>query len=300
MDADTHVALKSAIRKKRLSGQWTIEQCFSIFEGLTDYLNKVETQKRRMKKIITGSFVIAVVLIFVSIGLVSSSQYIDLIFPILMFAGFCAVLGIVTGLLNMIPRGQGFQEDYQSFLLPLLKSLEEDIKSGSPLTIDFYLSPIIKRRFYKGRGAKYKKGAYHSCRDYNYERILLRLKLRLHDGNRLMLTLHERFVKTKKAKWSSSRKYKTKTTFKQRQTFDIRVLVNPEKFSCAPLPSDSDLGFYEKQRNGVPLIGMRFKENLKWAFERNRPKLKPSRTIRHLVLLYARVQPKTSAPETNA
>ena len=298
MDADVQKSVKSIARKMHISGQWPLSQLLTILDALTNYENAIKKKKDTLKNLIK----FAVFFVLISIPGMFAAVYYNMswLVPIIGIIAAISVIGIiVVAALNSRHQGKALHGEYRTYLQPLLSHLQDDLKPGSPIVIDFHLSPLKQKQFSKGKGPKYTKGVYFKCYDHTYERILFALKLRLHDGNRLMISLNELMVVTSRTKKSVSGKYKTKYKIKKRLITDIRVLVNPEKFSCEALPVEGEPRFYTKERNNIPIIGLRAKQDVK-SLNMDRIPLDYADTLRHLVTLYTYIQAKTAAAEPGA
>jgi hypothetical protein len=236
-------------------------------------------------------FLIPLVGIFVA-------EYFNLawLLPIL---GLIALIGIpvlVLGIILFVRNNlKDLNDEYRTYLKPLLMLLQDDLKPGSPIAVSFHLSPLKQKAFSQGKGPKYSKGAYPECYDHPFQRVLLALKLRLQDGNRLMISLNELTIETARTKKSASGKYKTKYKYRKRLTTDFKVLVNPEKFSCKSLPAEGEQSFYIKERNGIPIIGLRTRQNAK-ALNADQMPLEHTGTLEQIIALYTFVESKTAAP----
>ncbi|MCP4405286.1 MAG: hypothetical protein GY801_49300 [bacterium] len=293
MDTDVQTLMKSIIKEKHISGQWPLSQLLTILDALMEYENVIEQKKTKMKNLIR----LAVLFLLVSVPGMFAAEYYNMswLIPVLVaIAGLSILVIIIAAILNARRQSKDLHDEYRTYLQPLLIHLQDDLKPGSPIAVDFHLSPLKQKQFSKGKGPKYTKGVYFKCYDHTYERILFALKLRLHDGNRLMISLNEFMVVTSRTKKSASGKYKTKYKIKKRLTTDLRVLVNPEKFSCKALPAEGEPRFYTKERNNIPIIGLRAKQSAN-SLNMNGMSLNHTGTLGHLMILYTYIQPKTSA-----
>ena len=60
MDANMQEVVKSSAKREHISGQWTLEQLFSIFNGLTGHVSTIEKRRGRIKVIMSFAFFFAV------------------------------------------------------------------------------------------------------------------------------------------------------------------------------------------------------------------------------------------------
>ena len=293
MDTEMQELVTSIAKERHLSGKWPFDRLLAIIDALTDYDQDVERHMAKAKNFIKAG----VALLLIPIPGFFAASYFNLPWGHLV-CGLLLVLGIpflALGIIQLVRNeSKNLRDDYRDYLRPLLTRLADDIKPGSPIAVDLYLSPIKQKAFSKGEGPKYAKGAYHTCQDHHYERTLFSLKLRLRDTNRLLLTVHEHFVRTTRTKKAASGKSKTKFKHRKRLTYDIKTLVNPENFSCEPLPESQHWRFYSKQRGNIPIIGVRVKDELKWGWEDKDLSLDLFTTFKPLMTLYARIHPKHS------
>lgn len=288
---DTNALAESMVAEKKISGQWPLSQLFSVFDTLTEYDVQIEVKLARFKKLATIGFIVAVISLFLTIfGMSVNPNVPFLTIPVLVIALIAGIVGLV---LMFRYKKMDLQNEFREYLRPLLENLQDDLKRDTPVSLELSLDPVEQKQFSKGRGDQYSVGVYHKCYDYYFERDFLDVKLRLADGNRLMLTGTELLIKTSKTKRNPRGKYKTKTKYKKRVTFDARLSVDSEKFQCKQLPKEGTPKFYAKQSNGTPIIGVKFTEKLKGAPESMVPD--PNLTLQHLVNLYAFIQAKPSS-----
>ncbi|MCP4216822.1 MAG: hypothetical protein GY765_19380, partial [bacterium] len=157
---------------------------------------------------------------------------------VVVVGGIVCALAFGTLIFYFIIQGGDLDNEFRNFVKPLLEYLEEDLKSGVPISVSVQLRGPDDKVFSKGRGPKYQKGVYHKCYDYMFERPVADLNARLFDGNRLMLSVKESFIKTVKTKRSATGKYKTKYAYKKICEHTIKLKLNKERFTCKPLPPE--------------------------------------------------------------
>jgi len=291
MEMDTNALADSMVAEKKISGQWPLSQLFSVFDTLTEYDVQIEAKLAKFKKFAIIGFIVAGISFFVTMFGMSVNPNIPfLTVPLLVIA---LVVGIVGLVLKFRYKKMDLQNEFREYVRPLLENLQDDIKSNSSVALDLYLSPVEQKQFSKGKSDKYSVGVYHKCYDYYFERDFLNVKLRLTDGNRLMLTGTELLIKTSKTKRNPRGKIKTKTKYKKRVGFDARLTVDPEKFHCKQLPKEGALKFYAKQSNGTPIIGIKFTEKLKGTPADMVPD--PNVTLQSIVTLYTFLHAKASS-----
>ncbi len=282
--------IERMIEKKRMSGQWTFKQLFSIFDSLTDYDVQIEAKLAKFKMftaiIFFGGLVPGV------IGLFASTNYPGLIYFAVLLLVVAGIGGSVGGLLILKYKNLDLSNEFREYMQPLLEELEDDIKQDREISVNLYLSPVEQKEFSKGKGEKYESMGY-KCQEYLFERDLATIKIRLSDGNRAMLSVHEVLIKTKKSKWKRSRsgkmKHKSKTKRQKRVTCDVRVIANSKKFSCKKIPPGGEQKMYSKQSKGHVILGLKYTEKLK-----NETHLIPDpiMMVRGFVTLYTFLQPK--------
>jgi hypothetical protein len=288
---DTNALAESMVAEKKISGQWPLSQLFSIFDTLTQFDVQIEAKLAKFKKFATIGFIVAVISFFGTIfGMNVNPNIPFLTVPLLVIS---LVVGIVGLVLMFRYKKMDLQNEFREYLRPLLENLQDDLKRDAPVSLELSLDPVEQKQFSKGRSDQYSVGVYHKCYDYSFERDFLNVKLRLNDGNRLMLTGTEVLIKTSKTKRNPRGKYKTKTKYKKRVMFDVRLSVDSEKFQCKQLPKESTPKFYAKQSNGTPIIGIKFTEKLKGLPDSMVPD--PNVTLQHLVTLYSHVQAKPAS-----
>jgi hypothetical protein len=288
---DTNALADSMVAEKKISGQWPLSQLFSIFDTLTQFDMQIEAKVTKFKKLATIGFIVAVISFFLTIfGVNVNPAVLALTIPLLVIALIVGIVGLVFkskyGKLDL-------QNEFREYLRPLLENLQDDLKKDSPVSLELSLDPVEQKQFSKGKSDQYSVGVYHKCYDYYFGRDFLNVKLRLSDGNRLMLTGTELLTKTSKTKRNPRGKYKTKTKYKKRVMFDARLSVDSEKFQCKQLPKEGTPKFYAKQSNGTPIIGIKFTEKLKGLPDSMVPD--PNVTLQHLVTLYSHVQAKPAS-----
>lgn len=291
MDMDTNALANSMVAEKKISGQWPLSQLFSIFDTLTQYDVQLEAKVAKFKKLATIGFIGVFISFFLTILGANVNP------TVLVLAILLLLISLVVGIVGLVLKSRcgklDLQDDFRKYVRPLLESLQDDLKKDTPVSLELSLDPVEKKQFSKGKSDNYSVGVYHSCCDYYFERDFLNVKLRLNDGNRLMLTGTELLIKTSKTKRNPRGKYKTKTTYKKRVTFDVRLSVDFEKFQCKQLPKEGEPKFYAKQSNGSPIIGVKFTEKLRGVPDSMVPD--PHVTLQHLVTLYSHVQAKLSS-----
>ncbi len=195
MEQDVNEVVSSMIAEKKVSGQWPLNELFSIFDALTEYDLQTEAKTSQLYKRAGLALLIAIGL---AIGSVILSNNIGMnLYPIgLPIASIFLVGAIVVFVLALKQDKLDLRNEFREYVRPLLEHLQDDIKKDSPVVLDLYLSPVDSKQFSKGRSEKYRSGVYEDCRDSYFGRDLLTLKLRLSDGNRFMLTSTELFTET--------------------------------------------------------------------------------------------------------
>ena len=295
MDTEMQELVTSIAKEKHISGKWPLIRLLELIDALTDYDLGIEQKNKKAKNLIKVA--VALVLLPIPGFIVAVNYNLSWLIPVLVIL---LVLGIPLMAFSIMQfvrnESKDLHDEFRTYLKPLLTFLQEDLKPGSPIAVSFYLSPIKQESFSQGKGPKYSKGAYPECYDHPYQRILLALKLRLQDGNRLMINVTEQLVVTSRTKKSASGKYKTKYKYRKRLISDIKVLINPGRFSCKSLPTDGESSFYIKERNNIPIIGLRAKQQTKSLGEDRMP-LEHIATLGQIMTLYSYIQSKTAAPD---
>ena len=291
MEMDTNALADSMVAEKKISGQWPLSQLFSVFDTLTEYDVQIEAKLAKFKKFAIIGFIVAVISGVLSIIAGNANPtFLALTIPLLVIA----LVGGIVGLVLMFRyKKMDLRNEFREYLRPLLENLQDDLKKDTPVSLELSLDPVEQKQFSKGRSDQYSVGVYHKCYDYYFERDFLNVKLRLTDGNRLMLTGTELLIKTSKTKRNPRGKIKTKTKYKKRVGFDARLTVDPEKFHCKQLPKEGALKFYAKQSNGTPIIGIKFTEKLKGTPADMVPD--PNVTLQSIVTLYTFLHAKASS-----
>ncbi len=288
---DMNALAGSMIAEKKISGQWSLSQLFSIFDALTEYDLQIEAKIAKFGKLGMQGFIFLFLSVFLNIVVININPnilFLTIPLSILFFIG-----GIIGVVLWFRYKKMDLRNEFREYLRPLLENLRDDLKKDAPVILELSLDFVEQKKFSKGKSHKYSVGIYHKCYDYYFERDFLNVKLRLNDGNRLILSGTELLTKTSKTKKTPRGKTKTKTKYKKRVMFDARLTVEPEKFQSAQLPKEGAPRFYVKQLNGTSAIGVKFMEKLKGTPESMVPD--PDVTLRHLITLYSHVQAKPAS-----
>ncbi len=291
MPQDTESIIDKIVSEKKLSGQWPLTQLLSILQALSEHDVMIEAKRasntKRLMFAVIG-LVVGIILVFFV-----RDSWPDLFFlPLALVV--ILVIGIIWGaILSMKYSRSDLPNEFREYLQPFLENLQDDIKPDSPVGVELMMSPVEKKEFGKGKSDKYSVGVYHSCYDHYFERDFLGLKLRLTDGNRLLLSGKELLIKTSKTKRNPRGKYKTKTKYKKRVTFDVRIIASSDAFQAKPLPQEGEPKLYAKETNGNMVVGMKFTEKLKGDPKTMIPN--PLVTLQQLVTLYSFLQTKSAA-----
>ncbi len=211
---------------KQVKGTFKHEDLVKII-GLLETADKSVEKKMRMFTIFSvltfvaaiGSFFLEALPPFVGIGLI--------------------IAGIVLIVIRVMVKGYDLDNEFRLFFKPLLQLLEEDIKPGSVIKVNLELRAPDDKKFSKGKSQKYSKGVYHRCFDHTYQRHVGHLQMRLYDGNRLIISVNEEYIKTSKTKRNARGKYKTKYVYTRTYSFHLRLRINREKFTCPGLPAEA-------------------------------------------------------------
>ncbi|MFC1849821.1 hypothetical protein ACFL27_06395 [candidate division CSSED10-310 bacterium] len=222
--------IQALLDAKRMQGEWPLTRINYFISQLTEYDLVIEKKAKVYTGLTAGSFIGAFIFIFVAAFL--ENWKVALIIPVLI------VVGIITLIITMKYSKLDLRNEFREFLAPLLDNLKEDIKPESDISLDLHLTSVEDKAFFQGKSDKYSKGVYHKCYDHIYERDLLTMSLPLIDGNRLALSGHEYLIKSVKTKRNPRGKYKTKTKYKKKVMFDIRLRINPDKFQIKKLPDE--------------------------------------------------------------
>ncbi len=283
MEQDVNVLAESMVSEGKMSGQWSLSELFSIFDVLTKHDVKIEQKIALLTKFTSIAFGGAFV------GFAGSLIASHLLPFTITFLVICLLGGIVGTVLKGKYGKLDLQNEFREYIQPLLENLQDDLKKDAPVSLDLYLAIGDQEQFSKGQSERYRVGRYPECYDYFFERDFLTLKLRFSDGNRLMLSATEFLTKTKKER-RKRKGNKIKFKFKKRMLFDVRLVVNSEKFLCKKMPMDGEQKFYAKQNNGTPIIGIKFTEKLKG--ETIELVSDPLLTLQQIVTLYTFLQAK--------
>lgn len=202
------------LRSHRVTGNWKIDDLVRVLAALENFDMAVEKKIKVTRIIAIVCFVAAILPAF--------------------FGFFYALPGIVPGIIFIVLffRYRKFDVDNEVrlFVKPIVEMLRHDVKPESDVVIDLPLLPLDNESFLKSKSAPYAAGNYPKCVDFNYERDLLKMKLSLVDGNKLMFTAGQTLKKTSKTKRNPRGKTKTKFKFAKRSDISVVLKVNPEKF----------------------------------------------------------------------
>jgi hypothetical protein len=287
IEHDVDALAESMVSEGKMSGQWSLSELFSIFDVLTKYDVKIEQKIALLTKFTRLAFGGAFIGFAGSLIVLNSFSHL-LAFTIT-FLVICLIAGIVGTELKGKYGKLDLQNEFREYIRPLLENLQEDLKKDAPVSLDLCLALGDQEQFSKGQSERYHVGMYPECYDYFFERDFLTLKLRFSDGNRLMLSATEFLTKTKKER-RKRKGNKIKFKFKKRMLFDVRLVVNSEKFLCKKMPTEGKQKFYAKQNNGTSIIGIKFAEKLKG--ETIELVSDPLLTLQHIVKLYTFLQAK--------
>lgn len=215
------------MKSKKLSGAFLPEEWIQLLSQLE------AADQAGEKKTLTGIFAIVgsavLFMIAIFLGLFVSGLFFFLI--------AAAVIGIAVGVFMLIrASSQDLDNGFRVYLLPLLKSLAEEMKPDKALSLEIEMIPITNKKYLRSQSNKYSKGAYHKCYDFHYEREFVDLKAPLYDGNRLSLNVYESLDQAKMTKKNPRGKIKTKLkNKKQRIGYLIRLRVDPERYDISGL-----------------------------------------------------------------
>ena len=289
MENDVNALANAMVAAKKISGQWPLNELLAIFDTLTTYDVRIKAKTARIKKFTTSAFIafaVSIVLTIIVANIAPTFGGVTIALMVITLVG-----GIIGAILKSRCQKQDLRNEFRAYVRPLLEHLQDDLKKDSPVNLELDLSPVEQKQFRKGKSDPYSAGIYHKCYDEHFERNFLTLKLRLSDGNRLMLTGAEFLTKTSKTKKNPRGKLKTKTIHKKRVLFDARLIVEPENFGCKQLPTRGTQKFYAKQSNGNTILGVKFAEKFKGAPVEMVPD--PFLTLQQIVTLYTFLDAKT-------
>ena len=290
-----NMTVQTLLKDKKVSGQWSVAQLLALSEDFTAHTQQSEAKYKRLRRY----KILVVILAFVAV-ISASAAGVLLLQERLIAYGFAAFVGLlfvalILGILSRRSRSTLFFSDYWNVVKSLLEGLQDDIKPDTPVSIEFWLTPVEMKQFKQDRVDNYSTERYYKCQDSYFDRDLLTLKGRLADGNRLMLIVHELRRKTEKTKRSRSRsgktKYKTKIKRQSRIKVDLRLIVNPDLYTCRPIPQDAAQRITKTEHRGSPLLRVRFAEKLKGA---QISKNIPEHVMQDLITVYTILQPKQS------
>jgi len=217
-----------------IDGDWDIGQLIDVCEGRSAHDLKAKRLFKRYAWSAAGSFALVLLICVVSGGAIPSIALV----PFLM----CCVFLVLC----FVYRAVNMPDEARVYLVPLLSCLRDDIKTGSSASIHMKLKPLKSNDNLTGKSQPYQQGAYSKIIDYTYDRQLLQLAVRLHDGNKLMINCHQQLVVISKTKKNPRGKIKTKTKYKARNTYTYKLLLDDQRYALSPLPAET-ISFQEHQ-----------------------------------------------------
>jgi len=203
------------IAEKRMEGKYNLKQLIKLISRLEKYDLKIE---KRMKIFLILSivfFILSLVTLF--------------IFPFAIIVTI--ILAIIFLILRLINKGKDLSNDFRLLLFPFLKELNEDIDLSAKIAIKMPLSKFEDKSNFLETTPVYKKGVYHKCIDFIYEREELSLNIPMRDGNAIDLNVQKLMIKTQKTKRNPRGKSKTKIKYKEIYTFIPQIFINKKRFA---------------------------------------------------------------------
>jgi len=278
--------VQTILSEMRMQGQWPLKRIFHLITQLTEYDLVVEKKLKTLIGLMVACFVGAFIFVFIAAFL--ESGIVALVIPVLI------ILGIVFVVSYFKYKKQDLRNEFREFLSPLLDKMKDDVKPEAEVNLDLLLNSVEDKQYFQNKSDKYKKGVYYKCIDHFYDRDFFTLVMPLSDGNRLTILGHEFLCKTVKTKRNPRGKIKTKTKYKKKVSFDVRLRVNHQKFGIKELPED--MGGALKQKITVKtgargkVLRMQFTTKLEgdsvpdWQV-----------TLRQIVMLYSYLEPLQAA-----
>ncbi len=279
-NAQSSKQIEAMIAKQKISGQWPVISLLNYISHLSDYDETIEAKKKFWQT----AMIITLILQFLSIF---ASALLEMIYP---FLGVIP-LPIISVFFFLRYRKKDLPDDFRKFVGPLVHELRNDLKKGSPVSIDMALSSVEDKKNKTGESDKYEKGVYYKCIDHFFERDFLNLMLRLYDGNKLVIKAREFLIKIVKTKKNPRGKIKTKTKYKRKVFFNIRLMVNGNRYLLKEIPEGIDLPdkqkIYTKESSKGSILGLRYTEKLTEDDISD-----PWNALGKIAVLYALLEPK--------
>lgn len=226
MECDVVPGMELIRKTKRLDGCWDMETLCQLCDDLVDYDRRIEKVFRWIK---WGILILGFAVAFGAVKLLG---------PVGLILTVCGVV-IAVVIASRIFKSFDVPNEVRLYLKPLLFHLTEDCKSSQPVSIQMELSPLEKRANQVTKSQPYSQGAYHKVVDYTYKRCLVRLNMRLYDGNRLRVTLQETLKKSVRTKRNPRGKIKTKTKYKNVLDYSHKLYLNQNEYRFSSFPSKS-------------------------------------------------------------
>lgn len=246
----------ATFKSRRFTSNTTLDETMKKLQDLEklDQLCELKLKKALIMLVVSVLAAIIATILFGNFGL-KALLFIIAEIPI---AGF-----FVFALLNYLHyKKLDLSNEFRTFLMPVLKSLRNDLKKDSSVNLNVDLEAIDAKKYLVGKSAPYESGSRKKCVDTTYARQLFKMALRLEDKNTLVVNCSEKQIKTSFRK-SSGGKIKFKNKVKENVDFDLRLLVNKDAYAVAPPPDKSEV--VVKAHPKGTMLCVKYKEKFKAA-----------------------------------
>jgi hypothetical protein len=279
---------------KKLKESWPLPQMLSKVDSLAKLDAAVEGKLSTMKMLIAILSVASFLAIFA--GAAFENWYL---------LAVCVAALIIVIIIHSLKKSEDLGNELRLFLGPLLKHLKDDLKKDSLVDLEVALNRIDDRCFWK-REKSYSITRY-KCEANMFQRNLLDLSVRLHDGNSLSLHMTESLIKIQKTRTVG--KAKNKYAFKLRTRADLKLGVNEDKYDIRISEQSGRQYQYNRDSNLIRTGGIRKDKGKKGPVLATQYRVKyrkaagfddipmpdPLFALDQLVALYACLKPKAAS-----
>ncbi|MEO8360001.1 MAG: hypothetical protein ABI672_08230 [Vicinamibacteria bacterium] len=131
--------------------------------------------------------------------------------------------------------------------LPVLRLLRDDFARGEPIHLRLDLRQPTDAAKKTGKSKPYKRGAYYSIIDTDYEDPWMTLKANLNDGSLLLVRAIDSVTVMNRTKRGSSGKTRTNTRQKKKSRVNVHLGVRRKDFLVVKPPTDGRVKTTDKR-----------------------------------------------------